>query len=174
MTDSDQPITIDILANDIGLADTPIQLTTTAPQLGSVTITPQQTLYYTPSGSSGEERFDYQISDRDGDQAIASVTITLVCGSDSCSSDSRDYQLRLQWQPVDGVDGYAIMIGRSAEDDLIPLTELPITTLNASAPRFETLASRLDATPGDAICLAVQAYNSAGYSAPSTAACATL
>ncbi len=72
--------TINILNNDQGIADAPITITiSNAPSNGSVSIGQNGAITYIPDlGYSGSDVFTYQISDVDGDTAIANVIINVT------------------------------------------------------------------------------------------------
>ncbi|NIS83201.1 MAG: tandem-95 repeat protein [Anaerolineales bacterium] len=74
----DQALAIDVLVNDLGLGDGPLAISIeVAPSEGSVEID-GDTILYTPAlGFVGEDRFEYAVTDQDGDRAQAIVLITL-------------------------------------------------------------------------------------------------
>ncbi|WOK38139.1 Ig-like domain-containing protein [Sphingomonas sp. C3-2] len=79
----DQPVIIDVLANDTRGADS-VDLATsvtlgTGPTKGSVVYNNDGTFTYTPNaGEEGTDSFTYTIVDGDGDPSTATVTITLA------------------------------------------------------------------------------------------------
>lgn len=82
-TTINQPITIDVLANDSDQDDDPLTVDsiTIAPEHGAVTINSDGTITYTPDFAFiGSDSFDYQISDdnRGTDTAMVSVTVDAV------------------------------------------------------------------------------------------------
>lgn len=74
------PLTIDILANDSGLADAPLRVALVAqPTVGTATLQSNNTVVWTtPENFSGVVSFDYTVTDVDGEVATATVTITVL------------------------------------------------------------------------------------------------
>lgn len=75
----DSSIDINVLANDTdGNGDTLTVTAVTAPQNGQATINSDNTVHYVPnSGYNGADSFAYTISDGNGGEASASVTLTV-------------------------------------------------------------------------------------------------
>ncbi len=84
-TPEDTAVTIDVAANDSdidGDALTPIAVT--SPVAGSVSVTPDGTLLYTPLANYyGSDSFDYTVSDGAGGSASASVSISVTAVNDT-------------------------------------------------------------------------------------------
>lgn len=78
-TTINQPVTIDVLANDSDPDGDPLTVDSTSqPMHGSVTINEDNTITYTPDlAFIGSDSFDYQISDGIGQTDAASVFITV-------------------------------------------------------------------------------------------------
>ena len=78
-TDQDVPVTIAILNNDSDIDGDELTVTeTTTPENGTVEINPDGTVTYTPNNSfTGEDTFEYTISDGNGGTDTAIVTITV-------------------------------------------------------------------------------------------------
>jgi hypothetical protein len=75
-TPIDTVVTIDVLANDIGLSNAPILLQVTDPMKGTVTIGSNNQLVYSPAlGVAGADALEYTITDADGDQSSAVVGV---------------------------------------------------------------------------------------------------
>ncbi len=78
--------TVDVLANDTGLGDTPITLAIIAPLSAHGTVQIQsdgRTVLYTPAANySGADEINYRITDSDGDVANAKVSVTVLVGDD--------------------------------------------------------------------------------------------
>jgi large repetitive protein len=81
----DGMIGIAILANDTGLGDTPIGITITrAPQRGAAFVNARGTVTYRPNlDLNGADDFVYRITDRDGDVASATVSVTITPEDDA-------------------------------------------------------------------------------------------
>ena len=76
MTDDYSRITIDVLANDSDNEGDTLTINSASAQQGSVTITAQNTLLYTPLlGFDGIDLIDYSIDDGNGAQASAQVRV---------------------------------------------------------------------------------------------------
>jgi len=75
-TPEDAAVTIAVLANDSGLGDAPITVVATTPAHGTVTVTVDNKILYTPTpGYNGPDTFTYTITDADGQTATATVTV---------------------------------------------------------------------------------------------------
>ena len=77
-------VEIDVLANDSDVEGDNLTLTAVGAALGGATsIQNEKVLYVADNGYSGTDRFHYTVSDADGAETTAQVTITVVSGSDS-------------------------------------------------------------------------------------------
>lgn len=76
-TDENQPVVIDVLANDTGLEDGGISVFATNGNNGTVSVDPvtQQVTYTPDAGFFGEDSFTYIVTDADGDSSSATVTV---------------------------------------------------------------------------------------------------
>jgi large repetitive protein len=76
----DQSIEIDALMNDLSLGDGGLVVSiTTQPKYGSISVTNQGTLVYSPNkGFSGAETFVYRVCDANGDCDQAEVTVNVT------------------------------------------------------------------------------------------------
>lgn len=97
----DTPATLDVLANDTGLGDTPLTLAiTSGPAHGTATVDTSGTLpkiRYTPAtGYLGADSLTYIVTDNDGEASTATASITVfgtpetdlpACTDDSATSD---------------------------------------------------------------------------------------
>ncbi|HSH61528.1 MAG TPA: Ig-like domain-containing protein, partial [Acidimicrobiales bacterium] len=77
-TPEDTATTVDVLANDSGLRDTPVTVSSTDPPNGTVSCSPTSCTYTPDADFSGTDSFSYTVSDADGDSASATVTITVT------------------------------------------------------------------------------------------------
>ncbi len=86
MTDEDVAVTIDVLANDSDVDGDTLSIdSATTPANGSVNVTPDFQIDYTPAlGFSGVDTFDYTISDGNGGLATATVTVTVNAVASNC------------------------------------------------------------------------------------------
>jgi sugar lactone lactonase YvrE len=74
-------VTIPVLANDTGLADTPITVTAAAPLHGTAVVNANGTITYQPAaGFSGVDTFIYTIRDVDNESSSAEVSVTIRPG----------------------------------------------------------------------------------------------
>ncbi|MBS3825100.1 cadherin-like domain-containing protein, partial [Candidatus Bipolaricaulota bacterium] len=70
------PVTIDVLANDSGVGTTPTVTISKGPQDGTVSVNPNNTITYTPDeGFFGNDSFRYRVENADGEKADALVII---------------------------------------------------------------------------------------------------
>ncbi len=78
-TDQGTPINISVLANDTGLDDVPLLLSIEQVAIkGSTIIEANNTITYTPNGTyAGLDTFTYRVTDKDGDTATATVSVTV-------------------------------------------------------------------------------------------------
>jgi outer membrane protein OmpA-like peptidoglycan-associated protein len=92
VTNEDTAVTTTVLANDVGLRDTPISLTiTTQPTNGSVVVNPNNTVTYTPAANfHGTDSYTYRIADSEGqsDTAVVTVTVTPVNDAPTGAGDT--------------------------------------------------------------------------------------
>lgn len=80
-TPSGVPVTIDVLANDIGRGGSPVSLVgiTSAPIAGVANENPDGTITYTPTtGFTGTDTFAYTITDDGVAQDTATVTVSVI------------------------------------------------------------------------------------------------
>ena len=77
-TDENQPVTIDVLANDRDADGDFLLVTEATATNGTVEINSDRTLTYTPNtGYSGEDWINYRVSDGNGGEATATVSLTI-------------------------------------------------------------------------------------------------
>jgi hypothetical protein len=78
-THEETPVDINVLENDLGLGDTPLELTILSePESGTVEIIENQVRYSPEEGFIGDDTFSYEVIDVDGESSTAVVTITVV------------------------------------------------------------------------------------------------
>ncbi|NOQ79144.1 MAG: hypothetical protein GQ546_07060, partial [Gammaproteobacteria bacterium] len=87
--DEDTSVDIDILANDTGLGDAPVTITTvTQGTNGTVAINSDGTIKYTPNTNySGADSFTYTIADADGETSTATVNLNVIPVADALFPD---------------------------------------------------------------------------------------
>jgi len=79
LTDEEESIDIDVLENDLGLGDIPLELTIQIePENGTVEILDGQIRYSPDEGFIGEDTFSYTVTDADSESSTAVVTITVT------------------------------------------------------------------------------------------------
>jgi hypothetical protein len=72
-------VDIDVLENDLGLGDTPLELTIQIePENGTVEILEDQIRYSPDEKFIGEDTFSYTVTDADGESSTAVVTVTVT------------------------------------------------------------------------------------------------
>jgi hypothetical protein len=95
--EEDQPVTIDVLANDSGLEDVPLTLEVVAgPSDGATEVTAENQIIYTPAENfNGEDRFTYEVCDADSEcsQAEVSLMVTPVNDAPTALEDSASTEL---------------------------------------------------------------------------------
>ena len=176
-TSMNNPVTVDVLANDTGLADAPVTVTLiSAPSHGTAVVNADQTIRYTPATDfAGADTLNYQVRDADGDIATAAVTIQVTCTN--CAAG---VTLALAWDPnpaADQVQGYIVYYGATGTTATVELSNIPVTAsgFNPSAPGVSYDAwNDLKLKTGDSICFRVKAYNMVGTSGYSSAVCGTI
>jgi len=86
-TNQNIAVRINVLANDSGLEDTPVNLAiVNNPNHGNLQINTDNYITYTPvTDYYGSDTFSYRVTDSDGDSAVANVSLTVNC-SNNCNS----------------------------------------------------------------------------------------
>lgn len=73
-----QAVSISVLANDAGLGDAPLTVAITSPAANGQTIVGGHIVTYQPNNAfSGSDAFTYRVTDADGDESTATVSITV-------------------------------------------------------------------------------------------------
>jgi len=167
--------TIDVLANDDGLLDGPINIDLPIlPANGQVQVNTDNTVTYTAfSDYEGSDDFTYRITDADGETATAMVSLNVQCPL--CVKDTN---VTLSWDPnLENVSGYWIVYGDTPEGATTYLSDLVTESgdFNPSAPAvIYSAATDLGANPGDQVCFRVGARLDLLESSLSEAVCAIL
>jgi hypothetical protein len=77
--EEETPVDINVLENDLGLGDTPLELAILIePEHGTVEIIESQIRYSPVEDFIGEDTFSYTVTDADGESSTAVVTITVA------------------------------------------------------------------------------------------------
>jgi len=167
ITNQDTSISVNVLANDRGLADTPVTVTILSDSSNGIsTVQADNTVLYTPnSGYVGNDNITYQVTDADGDTTLASLNITVECTT--CASS--DVNLTLNWDPSPGdVVGYRVYYGALADNTPTQVVDTGTTSASFVA------GVDLGLQPGDTVCFRVKAYNNIMESDFSDATCGVI
>ncbi|MGH9281375.1 MAG: Ig-like domain-containing protein, partial [Acidimicrobiales bacterium] len=127
----DPPITINVLANDSGLSDTPVVVTLGAVSpaaAGSVSLSGNNAVFTPGGGYTGNASFPYTVTDADGDADTATVAVTVLppCAGDHTPVAVDDSATVCQASP-------AVTINAVANDS--GLNDTPVSvTVGALAP----------------------------------------
>lgn len=175
ITDSVNPITIDILANDYGLGDLPLKIEVSSlPDFGNITIEENNSVTFTPNSNfTGIDSFAYVVTDASGDTSTAIASLDIRCTE--CQSDGL---VTLQWNPnPQNITGYIVDFGPTANE----VTQLASVMYNNSgdynpqSPFVQLdVVNDLGLEPGENVCFTIKAFNAGGVSAPSEAICSTV
>jgi hypothetical protein len=168
-------VAIDVLGNDTGLVYQPIVVTLIdSPTRGVATIDEDGTVTYQPDEMyAGADRARYQLTDAMGATAQAALAIDVACGS--CADG---VPITLSWlsnNPTEVVLGYRLYLAPTEDPDTMEQVDEIVVT----DPGFDPAAPRrvydawndLRLELGDNACFRLTAYNEAGESDFSNAAC---
>ncbi len=159
-------VTISPLANDTGLANTPVTVSViSVPSHGKASVQTGNKILYTPtSGFAGSDSFTYRVKDADGDIATATVSIKVTCST--CASVTSK-SLSVSWSASSGgVLGYYVYYGATSST-----VSTFASTVPGTSTTYTTLANDLNLQTGAQVCFRVRAYNTVGVSAFSSAVC---
>jgi hypothetical protein len=168
-----EPIIIDVLANDTFPEDVVVEISNPA-VAGNAEVLDDNTILYTPGESYiGADDIKYRLSSSSGQSADARIGIDVGC--DGCLGGKN---VRLAWDPLPpeyAITGYRMYVG--AEE--APETMHKISELTALTPGFHPSTPEvvydafhdLGMTVGDQRCFRVTAFNDATESDYSNAAC---
>lgn len=93
-TQEDTLVLIDVLANDSGLADTPLNLVIlTPPGHGTAEVVENQTRYTPNTNFNGVDSFTYTVTDADGDSSTATVMIKVSAVNDPIAAMDDTYSV---------------------------------------------------------------------------------
>jgi hypothetical protein len=168
-------LTIDVLANDTGLAYQPVVVTLLdSPERGGATVDADGAVVYQPDEMyAGADRVRYQLTDAIGATAEAEVAIDVACGS--CADG---VPITLSWSandPTEMVLGYRLYLAPTEDPDTMEQVDEIVVTdagFDPAAPgRVYDAWNDLRLELGDNACFRLTAYNEAGESDFSNAAC---
>jgi uncharacterized protein DUF4082/Big-like domain-containing protein/fibronectin type III domain protein len=170
----DTSANINVLVNDSGLADTPVTVSVvTAPGSGLAVRNADNTITYTPnSGFSGQDSFNYKVTDQNGDTGLTTVNIQV-----NCTSCTTNKLITLSWNHSDpnSVDGYKIYAGPTAQNSVEVADVSTMGLANPQTPSVDFLSSTdLGLKSGDKVCFRAKAYNAFGSSSFSTPVCTNI
>ncbi|MFV2058165.1 MAG: Ig-like domain-containing protein [Thiohalomonadales bacterium] len=167
-------VNINVTANDSGLADTPYITTLfSGATNGVASVQTPDIIRYTPkAGFIGNDSFVYSITDKDGDMATATVTISVTCPS--CAVNT---SILLSWnQNPDSVLGYKVYYAASTNiADATTLIDTVSLSSNGFSPTSPSKSydawTRFGLNKGDSVCFVIRAYNAIGTSTASNGVC---
>ncbi len=151
---------IDVLANDTNLDDTPVTVSLVQmPANGSAIVNADNSITYDPEGFVGSESIIYKITDTDGDVATATINVVSECAD--CATN---VVLNLSWDANPGdeiVQSYSVYFGEEAG------SIQQIKNVNVNGASFNAYID-LNLKFGETACFKITAKNVLGES-PSTA-----
>ncbi len=172
-------IWIDVLANDKNLRNTPLTLSIVSqPANGKVNTTSKNKIRYIPNpGFVGQDNFLYKIQDKAGQQAVATVVMS-VLGSNSDLDNppsKNNMQVNLTWDSVPyPVQGYNVYFGPTSGMLNQHLSELSVDLDELDKAKLSVnynVEKDLQLTSGEMVCFGVEAYNDFGKSELSDPVC---
>jgi hypothetical protein len=170
-------VDVAVIANDTGLDDAPLTLEViSAPTHGTAVVASPGTIRYTPAGSfAGQDSLSYRVKDADGDRTTATVVVVVTCND--CAAGRT---LGLSWAPnsgSEGVKGYRVFYGPTATTANTQVSDVSVadSSFDTAAPSRDYDAwNDLGLRKEEQACFRVKAYNDAGSSEFSAAACVDL
>ncbi len=170
----DQVAELAVADNDVGVDEARTLAIVDPPAHGTATLDEEGVLRYQPAGEFlGEDHVRYEITNPDGSTASASVEIEVGCATCAIGTS-----IRLAWDPnapADNVLGYRLYLGET--EDATAMTMVDEITIEQ--PGFDATQPTIgyDAWAdfrlrlGDNACFRMTAFNGAGESGFSNAAC---
>ena len=143
----DQPVNINVLVNDSDPDGDPILIDgfATTSQFGGSVVLFDDSLQYTPAdGFTGEDSFLYTISDGNGGNATASVTVTVTPPENQPPVAEDDNQTTIQDQPAN-----INVLVNDSDPDGDPLTIGNFETITAEGGTVSQIGNSLQYTPAD-------------------------
>jgi hypothetical protein len=168
-------VNVTVLDNDTGLEDTPITVAIFQnASNGSLIVESDNSITYVPDTDyAGADSFIYQVTDTNGDMATSTVSVDVQCTN--CANGS---SVSLSWSPnPEAVTGYKVFIGPTVDTATTMVSDLLVSSgnFNQLAPSVTYNAwNDLNLNKGEIVCFRLKAYNSAGESGFSSAACGTI
>jgi len=160
--------------NDVGVDDARTLAISAVPAHGTATLDDAGVLRYQPAaGYLGEDRVRYDIANPDGSTSSAAVAITVGCAT--CAIGTA---IKLAWDPnapSDNVLGYRLYLGATEDPvGMMMVDEITIDQMgfDPAAPSIAYDAwSDFHLRLGETACFRMTAFNGAGESGFSNAAC---
>ncbi len=177
ITDTD-PITLNILSNDLGLGDIPLTISIPGlPAFGNLAVEADNSVTFTPNSSYiGNDSFTYVVTDNNGDSASATVFLDIRCAN--CQPKPRTTLLTLSWNAnPDDIDGYIVNYGSTTDSTTQIAATLYVSSadFSANSPSVELdIVNDLKLLLGDPICFTVKAFTAIGKSASSLPVCTVI
>lgn len=176
ITDPFNPITINILSNDFGLGDQPLNIDITSlPDFGNISVDSNNSVIFTPNSDYiGKDAFTYVVNDSNGDSATAIVTLDIRCTD--CTPASS--MLTLVWNPnPDNIEGYIVNYGYSANliTETASVLYINSSDIDSRSPSVQyDIYKDLDLNPGEQVCFSIKAFNTVGTSSSSKPVCTVI
>lgn len=177
ITDTD-PITLNILSNDLGLGDIPLTISIPGlPAFGNLTVEADNSVTFTPNSSYiGNDSFTYVVTDNNGDSASATVFLDIRCPN--CQPNQPNTSLTLRWDAnPDDIEGYIVSYGSTANTVNKTASSLYTNSseFNANNPSVQfDVTTDLNLIEGNSVCFTLKAFNTVGQSAPSVPVCTVI
>jgi len=170
----DHPAELSVADNDVGVDDLRSVTLVAQPAHGTATLDDAGVLHYTPAMAYlGDDRVRYEIANPDGSAAQADVAITVGCATCAIGTS-----IKLAWSPnapSDNVLGYRLYLGPTEDAMGMMMVDDIMTTQTGFDPAMPTIAydawADFKLRIGETVCFRMTAYNSAGESGFSNAAC---
>jgi hypothetical protein len=160
--------------NDIGVEDARTLSLVAQPAHGTATLDDAGVLHYTPAMAFlGDDRVRYEITNPDGTASQADVAITVGCATCAIGTS-----IKLAWDPnnpSDNVLGYRLYLGPSEDPTGMMMVDDIMVTQAGFDPAMPAISydawADFKLRIGDNACFRMTAYNGAGESGFSNAAC---
>ena len=170
----DQPASLAVADNDLGVDEARTIVISAAPSHGTATLDDAGVLHYQPEmGFLGDDLARYQIANPDGSTSSAEVSITVGCATCAIGTS-----IKLAWDPnapSENVLGYRLYLGATEDPTgmaMVDEIEIDQAGFDATMPSIGYDAwADFHLRLGDNVCFRMTAFNAAGESDFSNAAC---
>jgi hypothetical protein len=177
LVEMDVPTDISVLDNDVGVAATRVVSLADAPAHGTATLDATGVLHYQPAAEYlGDDLVHYQIENPDGTVASAAVAIGVHCTT--CAIGAA---ITLAWDGAPAGEvlvGYRVFMGPTEDPATVMLIDDIPLDRPGFVPAMPTVSydgwADLHLRLNDHVCFRLKAYNAAGESDFSNAACANV